>query len=133
LEARQRERLPARNVLDSLRIAEGRARARFAASPDLPPDVYPVPGVSRIETDLARFTGAQYTWTFVHGFHADPDKPFGPHEDLHGTPTTIEPDENDMSADPEFTNRDSFPDDPYFHPGDHDGCTCDWEISLGED
>lgn len=58
----------------------------------------------------------QQGFTWVHGPAA---KPFEPHEDLDGT--TFATFDDDV-----LLNTSGFPDNEYFTPGDHDGCTCDY-------
>jgi hypothetical protein len=59
---------------------------------------------------------AGYEW-----IHGSPLKPFEPHEDLDGTQFT------DWTDDA-LTNGDDWPPVPYFVPGDHEGCTCDYLV-----
>lgn len=62
-----------------------------------------------------------YAWE-----HGSPPQPFAPHADLDGTTWT---------SDEELTvldNPDDFPNSAIYHPGDHDGCTCRYDIEFEE-
>lgn len=61
----------------------------------------------------------QYSWT--HGGSADP---FPPHEELDGTEWVIA-DERDV-----LDNPNDFPDSAVYHPGDHIGCTCEYDADM---
>ncbi len=61
----------------------------------------------------------QYTW--VHGGAADP---FPPHEELDDTEWFVA-DELEVLA-----NNDDFPDSAVYHPGDHIGCTCEYDADM---
>lgn len=61
----------------------------------------------------------QYTW--VHGAAG---APFPPHEELDGTEWFVE-DERDV-----LDNPNSFPDSAVYHPGDHLGCTCEYDADM---
>jgi hypothetical protein len=61
----------------------------------------------------------RYTWS--HGGAPDP---FPPHLDLDGVTWTID-EERDV-----LNNPDSFPASPVYHPGDHDGCTCEYDADM---
>jgi hypothetical protein len=58
-----------------------------------------------------------YTW--IHGVTPNP---FEPHEDLNGV-------EFANWTDEVLANQGEWPDVDFFAPGDHDGCTCDFEIN----
>ena len=60
---------------------------------------------------------SNYTW--IHGVTPNP---FEPHEDLNGVEFTNWTDEI-------LANQGEWPDVDFFAPGDHDGCTCDFEIN----
>lgn len=61
----------------------------------------------------------QYVWQ--HGGSADP---FPPHEDLDGETWFIE-DEREV-----LDNPNDFPDSAVYHPGDHTGCTCEYDADM---
>lgn len=61
----------------------------------------------------------QYEWS--HGGSADP---FPPHEELDGT-TWFIADEQEV-----LDNPDSFPDSAIYYPGDHIGCTCEYDADM---
>lgn len=61
----------------------------------------------------------RYQWE-----HGTPPKPFGPHEELDGVTWTAE-DELEVLANPN-----DFPRAASYFPGDHDGCTCRYDIEF---
>lgn len=61
----------------------------------------------------------QYEW--VHGGAADP---FPPHEELDGV-TWVQADEREV-----LDNPNDFPDSAVYHPGDHLGCTCEYDADM---
>jgi len=60
---------------------------------------------------------SSYTW--IHGTTANP---FPPHEDLDGI-------EFGDWTDDVLANDGEFPPRDYYMPGDHDGCTCDFQVN----
>lgn len=62
-----------------------------------------------------------YTW-----IHGTTPAPFPPHETLDGQDFVDWTDEI-------LVNSDDWPDRDYFMPGDHDGCTCDFQINWADD
>jgi hypothetical protein len=60
--------------------------------------------------------GGQEGWEWVHGPALNP---FEPHVDLDGT-TFVSFDDEALA------NTGDFPDNEFYMPGDHDGCTCDY-------
>lgn len=56
--------------------------------------------------------------------HGAPAVPFGPHEDLDGVTWTAE---NELEA---LDNPNSFPNAASYFPGDHDGCTCRYDVEF---
>jgi len=115
------------SLLNSLKIAEGRARLITAVTPDLPPTLGDEPGATTVERDLADFVGGLNTYTWRHGFYGEPKTPFDPHDRLDGF-DTVDPD-----ADPGLASYTDWPDVEFYAPGDHDHCTCAWEISVGQE
>lgn len=62
---------------------------------------------------------AVYSWE-----HGSPPNPFGPHADLDGETWTSD-DEREV-----LDNPDEYPPSAIYHPGDHDGCTCRYDIEF---
>lgn len=60
-----------------------------------------------------------YTWE-----HGSPPKPFTPHEDLDGETWTQD------TEDFVLQNDGDYPQSAIFHPGDHDGCTCRYDVDF---
>lgn len=58
--------------------------------------------------------------------HGTPPQPFAPHVDLDGK-TWVSADERKVLDNPE-----DFPKSAIYHPGDHDGCTCRYDIEFKE-
>jgi hypothetical protein len=109
-------------VRKALRIAGGTQHPAADASFDstvaveIPSGVTSGPLVSQTLSDND-VSVDKYTW--VHGFTPNP---FEPHEDLNGV-------EFDSWTDEILANQGDWPDVDFYAPGDHDGCTCDFEIS----
>lgn len=61
------------------------------------------------------------TYSWVHG---DTAKPFPPHEELDGETWVLE-DEREVLA-----NSETFPPSTTFYPGDHSGCTCEYDVAY---
>ncbi len=56
--------------------------------------------------------------------HGSPPMPFAPHEELDGTTWTAE-DELEV-----LDNPNDFPHSVSYFPGDHDGCTCRYDVEF---
>lgn len=143
--------VPAKVVTDALRVVEGTAHVTPAASPDLAPLVQHLAeralsdrvaraaldaiaearaerAAARGETDTPEVETQVPVYVWRHGFYGEPLTPFEPHEDLGASEfSTIDP-----TGDPALSNLGSFPDGDVYQPGDHAGCTCEWEIQLPE-
>lgn len=72
-----------------------------------------------LSSDASNVQAVSYEW--VHGPSM---RPFEPHEDLDGTEFT-------SFTDDALANPDSFPENSYYFPGDHDGCSCDFSTTYG--
>jgi hypothetical protein len=151
--------VPARLVTDALRVSEGVAHMTPAATPDQVPTVQPVLGarspqqqladralaslrasradalerargtaspdeVAQLEDAASVEDSAQYVWRW--GFYGEPNTAFEPHQDLGASDFTT----TDPEGDPLLVNTESWPFGDFYQPGDHDGCTCEWEIVL---
>lgn len=62
-----------------------------------------------------------YSWE-----HGSPPQPFAPHVDLEGETWTADEEREVLD------NPNDFPPSAIFHPGDHDGCTCRYDIEFQE-
>ena len=72
--------------------------------------------------DMLSGAGLQVaTYEWIHGPSM---RPFEPHEDLDGV--SFSSFDDDVLANP-----DDFPENQYFFPGDHDGCSCDFSTTWG--
>lgn len=58
--------------------------------------------------------------------HGSPPQPFAPHAELEGTTWTADEEREVLD------NPDEFPPSAIYHPGDHDGCTCRYDIEFEE-
>ena len=152
--------VPARVVTDAIAVAEGAARATLGDVPSAVPVVQRLGDVAPLERRLAdraliavrearadnlerllsrgevnrpqvdevlaadQELGPQYVWRW--GFYGDPTTPFEPHQDLGVSEFTT----TDPTGDPALANPGPWPDGDLFQPGDHDGCTCEWEIVM---
>lgn len=110
-------------------IREAVARAGGAAGPQAGAITAAAPSLPRFNVVLGLSTGwllralfaekrvrvEGYEW--VYGGYPR-TSPFEPHEDLDGTFVR-------NFDDPALANPFSFPPEPYFTPGDHEGCVCD--------
>lgn len=56
--------------------------------------------------------------------HGTPAQPFAPHEDLDGVTWTAE---NELEV---LDNPNDFPHSVSYFPGDHDGCTCRYDVEF---
>ncbi len=89
----------------------------------------PVGGVATGTEAIDLFTSvglrtSGYTW--VYGDAGSRRQPFPPHEDLDGVSFASFDDEV-------LANSFDFPDTATLFPGDHDGCQCDFEVSIEQD
>jgi len=87
---------------------------------DLSIGVQPQLSTGPIAQDTMKGGGLEvqsYTW--VHGFTPSP---FQPHLALDGV-------EFNSFIDPRLANRDTWPSNDYFMPGDHAGCQCDFYVN----
>lgn len=117
--------VPAKLVLDGIRVAEGRATATMGATLDDMPLVTDLPGGDTVETELAGLVEGQTEYVWVHGFYGDPTTDFDEHVRLGEEEEPF----TDLVGDPRLVNDNAWPPDDYYHPNDHDGCTCEWVIS----
>jgi hypothetical protein len=68
----------------------------------------------------------EYVW--VHAFYGEPQRRFEPHYRLDGERFTGGPTEDGRSPveeDDRLVNDTDWPEQPYYFPGDHLGCTCE--------
>lgn len=152
--------IPARVVTQTLAIAEGAATGTAGATPSQAPVFQQLADRRSIERALAdralsalREARADnleralergraperieapaepepttlYVWRW--GFYGDPTTPFEPHQDLGASEFTT----TDPTGDPALSNPLPWPDGALYQPGDHDGCTCEWEIIVGDE
>lgn len=125
-------RAAARLVRNALDVHEGRAEFTLGATPDLMPRVEPT-GERSTEERLADAVGVQPFWTWVHSFYGAPvTAPLDGHLDLDGF-NTFERSSFDEPGDPELVNTAGWPYTEWYFPDDHDGCTCEWVIEIGDD
>jgi hypothetical protein len=112
---------------NAMRLTEGAASMVGAASPDDVPTLIPEPDAPSVADAIAADAGVPVDYTWVWGYYADPWRPFEPHEDLGASEfTTSDPwTDPDLASDVEWTEGDLY------HPGDHDGCSCEWVETLG--
>lgn len=102
-------RVPATVVLGALAIASGRSIATLGGPLEEPE----ITGTGQPTLEERIAGDRPVRWQFVHGFYGEPDHPFEPHVMLDGEETAT-------------------PDDFYFQPADHRGCTCAW-VAVGLD
>jgi hypothetical protein len=80
-------------------------------------------GTGTITSDMLSANGSEvagYEWS-----HGGTDHPFEPHENLDGV-------EFADWTDDVLANDEGFPEVPYYFPGDHAGCSCDWTTLFTE-
>lgn len=78
-----------------------------------------------VQEVLAEQGGAVASYEWVYGAYPR-QRPFEPHAELDGA--TFE-----NFDDPLLSNGDSFPPEPFYAPGDHNGCRCDFlPVFVGE-
>lgn len=117
--------VPAGIVRDAVRVAEGLATVTLGETPDERPTVTAREGVRSLDEILLgpRETRVRYRW--VHGYYGEPDRPFDPHLDLNDAEVD---DRDDPAADGyDFASGEEWIDSDLYSPGDHPGCTCEWE------
>lgn len=152
--------VPGRMVIDAVRVAEGTATATPGATADAAPLVTRLADRPTIaeqiarralenlravrEDNLARARGegrdvraiedaanldeptGQPVYVWRWGFYGEPTSAFEPHQDLGAVDFAT----TDPLGDPALVNDASWPEAAFYQPGDHDGCTCEWEIVL---
>lgn len=84
------------------------------------------PNVAQEDVDFMRMlTGEVQNLTVNYGWvHGDSQNPFPPHEELDGV-TWLQADEQEVLA-----NTDDFPASAIYYPGDHSGCTCEYDATY---
>lgn len=145
--------VPARMVTQTLQIAEGAAVGTLGRTPGAAPVFQTVTDRRSIERALAdraltalrearapnlerALAGpepepppeltAEYVWRWA--FYGDPVTPFEPHFDLGAVEFTT----TDPTGDPALANDQPWPELDLYQPQDHDGCTCEWELVIGD-
>lgn len=133
-------REPERGEFDgSILVPYGVARGALARAGGASHE--PIARVAAGGADILRFVLGMATGWFIRGqLHAHQiitrgyiwdygafarTRPFEPHLDLDGI-------EFSNFDDPLLSNRDSFPPEPFYLPGDHDGCGCDFHPQTDE-
>lgn len=127
--------VPARVVLDAMKVAEGRARAVMPSTADDIPTTGELPGAIWLEERLAELAAegdlgiasgggerGEVAYEWVHGFYGDPTTDFEPHATLGDETEPF----TDRENDPRLLNELAWPEGDTFFPGDHDSCTCEW-------
>jgi len=124
-------RASARLVRNALDVHEGRATWQFPTTPDQMPNIAFIEGAAPVEEQLAISVGVQPVWTWEHGFYGEPPSPLEGHDSLHGF-TTNDRSSFDNPGDPDLANSEGWPSYGWYFPDDHDGCTCEWVIDVGD-
>jgi hypothetical protein len=117
--------VPTGVVRAALGVAGGSPKEAFmsvlldngATVPSVPMTV-PVGGVATGATISGILTDAGAQTSGYEWVHGTSEKPFEPHLELDGV-------EFDSFTDDQLQNTTGFPDNAYFLPGDHAGCSCD--------
>lgn len=126
--------VPASFVTTALHVLEGSSNATLGSTDDAMPNVVDVADYTSVEQQLADSlatdgvdTTTSYVWRW--GFYGDPHKPLEVHQDLGYSDfeTTMPGGDLTDDVDPDLSNPAEFPEVDYLSPGDHDGCTCEWE------
>lgn len=145
-------RASARLVRQALAVSEGRGVVSFGATADELPVVDLVEGAKTLEQSIAERlvelfnpeatpggpgrvslrtvtpTAPTTLYVWRHGYYGDPPTDFEPHLALGDVDFTTE----DRETDPGLANTESWPDGDFYQPGDHPGCTCEWEVIVGD-
>ena len=124
----QSMRVPPGLIREALAMAGGATGLRGPAGVVTPSNAKPVGGVGTGDVVMGALAdgGASvdgYVWNYGPGRRAE----FPPHSELDGTVFTNFDDEV-------LANGEGWPETPFYYPGDHDGCLCDFDpIVLAPD
>lgn len=118
-------------VRDALSVAAGTATSTIPGSPDDKPTATPN-GDLDAEFGIADQLGMQVVYTWVHGASGEPDNPYEPHVEMDGYELRDAETNDDGTAVSDVGSPDDWTDGDTLYPGDHNGCTCDWDVELVE-
>lgn len=121
--------VPASAVARAIDVMRGSAVATLGATADERPSVTMDAGgleqsaIDALSAEMGPDEGGGVEYLWVWGFYGDPVTPFDRHEDLGASGFTT----TDPEGDPALANEgESWLDGEFYHPQDHDGCSCEW-------